>query len=146
MFHIMYKTFNRMCFLKMYHQRTPCRSIKRNISQYTWLKASKVLAWAFKGSNTRFCISITLKHIQAQILQKLRHCLSLCWASILQNFKAFIPKFTKNTHNVQIAPSHKHSIGIFEAQKINFAKHNEAHKNLPNAYKKNVYFKSIKWY
>ena len=41
---------------------------------------------------------------------------------------------------MQIAPSHKHSIGIFEAQKINFAKHNEAHKNLPHAYKKkNVY-------
>ena len=53
------------------------------------------------------------KHIQAQILQKLRHCLSICWASILQNFKAFIPQFTKNTHNMQIAPSHKHSIGIF---------------------------------
>ena len=41
---------------------------------------------------------------------------------------------------MQIAPSHKHSIGIFEAHKINFAKHNEAHKNLPHAYnKKNVY-------
>ena len=37
---------------------------------------------------------------------------------------------------MQIAPSHKHSIGIFEAQKNNFAKHNEAHKNLPHAYKK----------
>ena len=34
---------------------------------------------------------------------------------------------------MQIAPLHKHSI---EAQKINFAKHNEAHKNLPRAYKK----------
>ena len=76
------------------------------------------------------------KHIQAQILQKLRHCLSICWASILPNFKAFIAQFTKNTHNVQIAPSDKHSIGIFEAQKINFAKHNEAHKNLPHAKKK----------
>ena len=32
---------------------------------------------------------------------------------------------------MQIAPSHKHNIGIFEAQKFNFAKHNEAHKNLP---------------
>ena len=40
---------------------------------------------------------------------------------------------------MQITPSRKHSIGIFEAQKINFAKHNEAHKNLPHAYKKNVY-------
>ena len=37
---------------------------------------------------------------------------------------------------MQIAPSHKHSIGIFEAQKINFAKHNEDHKNLPHACKK----------
>ena len=37
---------------------------------------------------------------------------------------------------VQIAPSHKHSVGIFEAQKSNFAKHNEAYKNLPHAYKK----------
>ena len=37
---------------------------------------------------------------------------------------------------MQIAPSHMHSIGIFEAQRINFAKHNEAHKNLPHAYKK----------
>ena len=76
------------------------------------------------------------KHIQAQILQKLRHCLSICWASILQNFKAFIRQITKNTHNMQISPSDKHSISIFEAQKINFAKHNEAHKNLPHAYKK----------
>ena len=59
-------------------------------------------------------------------------CLSICWASILQNFKAFIPQFTKkNTHNGQIAPSHKHNIGIFEAQKIYFAKHNEAHKIYP---------------
>ena len=76
------------------------------------------------------------KHIQAQILQKLRHCLSICWASILQNFKAFIRQITKNTHNVQISPSHKHSISIFEAQKINFAKHNKAHKIFPHAYKK----------
>ena len=37
---------------------------------------------------------------------------------------------------MQIAPSHKHSIGISEAEKINFAKNNEAHKNLPHAYKK----------
>ena len=37
---------------------------------------------------------------------------------------------------MQIAPSHKHTIGIFEAKKINFAKHNEAHNNLPHAYKK----------
>ena len=37
---------------------------------------------------------------------------------------------------MQIAPSHKHSIGIFEAQKINFAKHNEAHKNFSHAHKK----------
>ena len=37
---------------------------------------------------------------------------------------------------MQIAPSHnKQSIGIFKAQKNNFAKHNEAHKNLPHAYK-----------
>ena len=34
---------------------------------------------------------------------------------------------------MQVSPSHKHSIGIFEAQKNNFAKHNEAHKNLPHA-------------
>ena len=40
---------------------------------------------------------------------------------------------------MQFTPSHKHSIGIFEAQKINFAKHNEAHKNLPHAYKKRVH-------
>ena len=45
---------------------------------------------------------------------------------------------------VQIAPSHKHSISIFEAQKINFAKHNEAHKNLPHAYKKMCRMKVIK--
>ena len=32
--------------------------------------------------------------------------------------------------------SHKHSISIFEAQKKNFGKHNEAHENLPYAYKK----------
>ena len=44
------------------------------------------------------------------------------------------PIYKKNTHNVQIAPSHKHSIGIFDDQKINFAKHNEAHKNLSHAY------------
>ena len=40
---------------------------------------------------------------------------------------------------MQIAPSYKQSKGISEAQKINFAKHNEALKNLPHAYKKNVY-------
>ena len=40
-----------------------------------------------------------------------------------------MPQFTKNTDNVQIAPSH---------QKISFAKHSESHKNLPHAYKKNV--------
>ena len=40
---------------------------------------------------------------------------------------------------MQIAPSHKHSLGIFGAQKINFAKHNMAHKNLLNAYKKRVH-------
>lgn len=34
---------------------------------------------------------------------------------------------------MQIAPSHNHSIGILEAQKINFAKHNETQKNLPHA-------------
>ena len=46
-------------------------------------------------------------------------------------FQSIYPQITeKNTHNVQIAPSHKHSIGMSEAQKINFAKHNEAHKNL----------------
>ena len=34
---------------------------------------------------------------------------------------------------------HKHSTNIFEARNKNFAKHNEAHENLPHAYKKNVY-------
>ena len=38
---------------------------------------------------------------------------------------------------MQIA-SHKHSKGIFGAQKTNFAKHNEAHKYLAHAYKKRV--------
>ena len=90
-------------------------------------------------SNLKYTFFISIKLISISRLKsrkKLRHCLSICWASILQNFKAFIPQFTKNTKNVQIAPSHKHSMGIFEAQKINFAKHNEAHKNLPHAYKK----------
>ena len=43
---------------------------------------------------------------------------------------------------MQIAPSYKQSKGISEAQKINFAKHNEALKNLPHAYKKTC----ISWY
>ena len=74
-----------------------------------------------------FLISITLINIF-----RLKSCKNIAIASILQNFKAFIPPIYNN------APSHKHSIGIFEAQKTNFAMHNEAHKNLPHAYKKNV--------
>ena len=37
---------------------------------------------------------------------------------------------------MQISPLNKHSISIFKAQKKYFAKHNEAHKRLPYAYKK----------
>ena len=48
--------------------------------------------------------------------------------SIYTQITKKIPKLQKNTHSVQIAPSH--SIGMSEAQKINFAKHNEAHRNL----------------
>ena len=69
------------------------------------------------------------KHIQAQILQKLRHCLSICKPQFYKISKHLSPNLQKNTHNVQIAPLH--GIGIFEAQKINFAKHNEAKKIYP---------------
>ena len=51
----------------------------------------------------------------------------------------------KYIHNVQIAPLFKHSISIFEAQKISFAKRNAAHKNLPQGYKnKNVNISKLK--
>ena len=50
-------------------------------------------------------------------------------------FQSIYPQiYKKNIHNVQIAPLHKHGIGIFEGQKNNFAKHDEAHQNLPHAY------------
>ena len=110
---------------------TPLLSDPVEFSQSVEIKLKEWYTFFYKNN--------AYKHIQAQILQKLRHCLSICWASILQNFKALFPNLQKNTHNVQILPSHKHSIGIFEAQKINFAKHNEAHKNYPMLIKKRVY-------
>ena len=72
--------------------------------------------------DTRFYKHNADKHIQAQILQKFRHCLSITEPQFYKISKHLSPIYKKNTQNVHIAPSHMHSIGIFEAQKINFAK------------------------
>ena len=50
------------------------------------------------------------------------------------------PIYKKNIHNVQIATSHKHGIGIIVAQIINFAERNAADKILPHDYKKTCMF------
>ena len=53
-------------------------------------------------------------------------------------FQGLSPELQKTYIMCKFQPLHKHSIGIFEAQKINVAKHNEAHKNLPYPYKKKI--------